>query len=388
MTTAESIAQVYRDLAHPSANNDRLPRTTILGMLNQAEVEFAKLTKCLRRSVVQSAVSGQATYAFPQDAISVQGGLMGWGSWATPLIESTDEMQSARSLAWASATTTGNPTAFIPKAKQFIITPTPTFGHTLDIVYNLHIQPFTCGESIVSIERVSDVTTVVTTGNHGLAVGDKVGIHGVTATGSESASPSASPSPSYSSSSSGSASPSGSSSPSSSPSVSPSRSISVSPSVSASLSPSLSYSPSRSASSSPSASGSLSSSASQSPSASWSPSSSSSASPSPPAGDADFEQESVVVTSVPTLTSFTYGEIGDDASGTGGVVYYAGGHPPLVLDDDVPAIPTQYHAALAGYAVAFLGAGFLSDDGEMQSKMTAGLSQFTDAVSSYNARLF
>ncbi len=93
---------------------------------------------------------------------------------------------------------------------------------------------------------------------------------------------------------------------------------------------------------------------------------------------------------MPSLTSFTYLEIADDAAGVAGtgVVYYAGGYPPLVLDEDVPAILSAAHLGLVGYACAMLASGYLADDGENQSRVENGLAMFTDAVKIANARLF
>ncbi len=199
MTTGELIARVYTDLAHPAANNDRLPRETVLGKLNQGYEEFAKLTKSLRRDVSLPATSERAQYRFPEDYLSVQGGVMGWGGFSSPILESTEEMQSARLIAWRATSTVAAPTAFVPKEKQFLLVPAPFFIDTKSIVFTQHVQPYSCGGGIANIARVSGVVTVVTKGDHGLVVGDRVGVHGVTAEfSSVSASPSETPSASTS----------------------------------------------------------------------------------------------------------------------------------------------------------------------------------------------
>lgn len=99
---------------------------------------------------------------------------------------------------------------------------------------------------------------------------------------------------------------------------------------------------------------------------------------------ADF-YGTATVTGTPSATTFTYALETTEASGAGGLVYYAGGLPTFTGDADIPrGIPASYQLAPAYYAAAWIAGEYFLDDRATAERAALALAKYRALVDGFN----
>lgn len=195
----ELTALVYRDLAHPDTDNDRLKVEIVHAAINQGFKYLAQVSRAFARSEQCPAVTDQGQYAIFPDFISLRA--VHYDDLATRLRESSRRAMETESRLWRSAAG-GTPEKWLWwDARQIYLHPKPAFATgTHDILMEALIGPYSIGGGIATIARtgqgssvtistaarVSNVVTIVTATPHGLVATDTVVIAGVTPVGATS----------------------------------------------------------------------------------------------------------------------------------------------------------------------------------------------------------
>ncbi|MHB9133981.1 MAG: phage adaptor protein [Armatimonadota bacterium] len=162
--------EVYRGVGQAAAGNDLLPEAVVLRALATGERDFARRTRCRRRSAYMGMGGNIPVYTIPPDFCSVM--QVFWRGDEAPLPEYTiAELASARPDWFSQRVNLGEkPRGWVRwTPNQIFLYATPLGVQTGDYLrIEGYVAPYAVGGSIATLARGNNVVTVTTTERHDL----------------------------------------------------------------------------------------------------------------------------------------------------------------------------------------------------------------------------
>ena len=177
-TRTQLQTAVYADLHLKTTDTNRLPAATAQDALLLGEQDFARRTRCFRRTNTMSAVDEQAVYTLPEDFVKLID--LTYGSDTSPLYEKKERLVKQEDPAYR-ITDSGTPTHWWLETKtQFRLYPPSNVDTATTMALDGYFVPFSIGGGISGMTRSTTTLTVTMNQRHNLRAGDLV-----TASGSD-----------------------------------------------------------------------------------------------------------------------------------------------------------------------------------------------------------
>jgi len=195
---SELRSLVFRDLAHPTLDNDRLTAIKVDEALNQGYKHLAQLCRSFARTEERPAVTNQSLYTILPDFVDMRA--VHYDDISNRLRESSRRGMETDDRLWRNAPGSTPQKWLWWDARQIYIHPKPVFATgTHKVMMEGLVGPYSIGNGIATIARVatvktvaaspggavrtSNVVTITTTGAHGLLAGQTVLVEGVVPVG-------------------------------------------------------------------------------------------------------------------------------------------------------------------------------------------------------------
>ena len=181
-TRAQLRARVFSDLGQQAgADNELLTAAEVNEALTLGEQQFARDTRCFRRTALLRAVDGQAVYRLPEDLCKVIS--LTCGEDPAPLTEG-DEFWYAKNVPSYRSTGAGAPrTWWMHTAAECRLYPPPAVSAPAALSADAYCVPLAVGGGIAALAWAGGTVTVTTAYRHGLRAGDAVAISGAAPAG-------------------------------------------------------------------------------------------------------------------------------------------------------------------------------------------------------------